>query len=90
MPDLSSELHELDNKIAALESLRGKLSDAMIDADIATLRTQNGAIAKGRMRSLSLSGASPSKATTKATSTPVGKSPPRKAHKSSTPNKARR
>jgi len=48
MPDLPSELHDLNYKIAALESLRGTLSDATIDTAIASLRTQNGAIAQGQ------------------------------------------
>ena len=39
---------ELDRDIAALESLRGRLPDATLDAAIAALRTQNGAIAQGQ------------------------------------------
>lgn len=48
MPSQPSPPLEPDGDIAALESLRGKLPDAALDAAITMLRTQNGAIAQGQ------------------------------------------
>ena len=48
MPDHPSEMRELDDAIAALERLRGKLPDSTVDAAIASLRVQGGAIAQGQ------------------------------------------
>jgi hypothetical protein len=47
MPDLPSERRELDDAIAAQEHLRGQLPDLVVDAAIAALRAQRGAIAEG-------------------------------------------
>ena len=46
MPDLPSELRQLDDHIAALENSRGQLPDAVVDTAISAIRAQRNAIAQ--------------------------------------------